>query len=145
MANEAVLKLRQLDPIDFIIGNNAAIEKGTLMAFFAVSNERTVSGNEGCGGQAFAGIAAREKIAGDGRTRLAVYRTGVFDIKLATNSTCSGGDLVILSGTNTIARAKDFPDFATSYQLFLSGMIVGQALESGISAEVIEVDIGRTG
>ena len=138
MANEATIRLRISDPIPFTVANATGIEKGTLLA---LTEPRTVAANSGGGGQVFGGILAREKIASDGHTNGSVFYDGIFDIKLDTNATCIAGDFLILSGTNTVAAAKNWSGTASA--LYLSGMIVGMALETGSSAEVIQTDIGR--
>src|SRR3990167_1860680 len=108
MANEAVI-IKLLgdggDVIRYNIGANAAIEKGTFMRLedaFTVSGAATTVSN-------FVGFAASEKVTGDGSTTIGVYTNGLFDLKLATNSTCQAGDTVIVSGTNLITKASDLP------------------------------------
>ena len=144
MANEAVI-IELLgnggEPVRFTVGNNAAIEKGTLMRLY---DPRTVSGATGTG-VTFAGIAAAEKVAGDGSTSMALYTYGIFDLTLATNSTCQAGDMVIVSGTNLIARASDYAPGGLlqsgAWMALQSGMVIGKALETGASAEVIAVKV----
>jgi len=139
MANEA--KIIEGNPIEyqFTVADGTAITKGTLM--FISGDPRTVKASSGTG-QAFAGIITHDKVASDGSTKVSLAQTGVWDITLATGSTCLFGDLMVLAGANLIAKAADY---ATQAHLYQSGMIVGMALETGSSAETIAVDVGRKG
>jgi hypothetical protein len=129
MANEATLKLKMDEPIDFIVADGAGIEKGTICE---LTDPRTAAANNG-DGDIFAGISAREKIANDGRTRLALFRRGVFDLKVgAVGATL--GTWVSTEGVNTI---KD----ATEAEI-AAGKAIGIALETGAAAETIEILVG---
>jgi hypothetical protein len=139
MANEATIIEGNPIEYQFTVADGTAITKGTLM--YISADPRTVLASSATG-QAFAGIITHDKVASDGATKASLAQTGVWDIKLATNSTCDFGDLLIISGANLVARARDYQTQAHLYQ---SGMIVGMALETGSSAEVIAVDIGRKG
>jgi hypothetical protein len=130
MANEAVLKLRMEDPVDFIVADGAGIEKGCICK---MTDPRTASASSGTG-DVFAGIAAREKIASDGRTRLALYRRGIFDLKNAASSTITAGNWVATSGANLIRTA-------VAAELD-TGKAIGIALEDAAADEVIEVMVG---
>ena len=61
---------------DYTVGNLDAIEKGALLS---LQDGRIASGTVAIG-VPLAGIAAREKVSGDGRTQLAVYKKGYFDM-----------------------------------------------------------------
>ena len=76
MANEAVLRVKLEQPISFTCADTPGIEKGAVLA---LTNPRTAIAHTSSG-QALAGICAREKISGDGRTEVAVYRRGYFDM-----------------------------------------------------------------
>ena len=139
MANEAVQIVAPTKIYSGTIANGTAITKYTLMALSADPN--TITANAGGGGQIFSGIAMEDKVASDGKVRMSLAQDGVFDLKLDTNSTCTYGDILILSGTNTVASAKHWA--GTAAALYLSGMAVGMARETGSAAEVVAVDIGR--
>ena len=127
MANEAILKNRVHDPIDFIVADGAGIEKGTICK---LSDPRTAAASSA--NDVFAGIAASEKIASDGRTRLALFRSGVFDLTAcAAAAGITAGSQVSLSGANLIKPA-------TAGEL-LTGAAFGVALETASANEVIEV------
>lgn len=76
MANEAILRLRYSDPRDFTVADGTAITKGAICALTDPLTAILASSVA----QPVAGIAARDKVASDGRTRLALYRSGWFDI-----------------------------------------------------------------
>lgn len=128
MANETTLVLKRSEPVDFIVADGTAIEKGTICM---LSGPRTAAANSGTG-DVHAGIARREKIALDGRTRLSLF-TGPGDIfrmtcaELAINE----GELVTTSGPNQIRLAT------TAEQIL--GKVVGKALEDIAAAGTGEV------
>lgn len=129
MANEAVLKLRLDDPIDFTVADGAGIELG---AIGEMTDPRTAAANNGSG-DVFAGIAAREKVASDGRTRLAFFRRGIFDLTAAA-TTITTGEWVSTSGANLIKTATEAE--------IAAGKGVGIALEDFSASEVGEVLVG---
>jgi len=74
MANELVLIDRQEDPLDYYVTNATGIEKGTLCSLTDSGTAIICTVPD----SAIAGVAAREKIASDGRTQLAIYKRGRF-------------------------------------------------------------------
>jgi hypothetical protein len=148
MANEAVI-IELLgnggNPIRYTVANGTTIEKGTILR---VEDPRTAVASANTG-ETFAGIAAMEKVASDGSTTVTAYQYGIFDLKMATNSTCQAGDLMVISGANLIARAQDLVSYTIGgntiqgvQRALASGMIIGKALETGSSGEVIAVLVG---
>lgn len=127
MANEAVKKQWNGFAYNFYCADATAIEKGTILK---LSGDREVAASS-ADGDIFAGIAAREKVANDGRTQIAVIRDGIFDMTMA-DDTCNAGDIMKISGANLIAPADD-DSVEAGAQAF------GMALEAGSSGEVIEV------
>jgi len=107
MANEAVLVLKQEEPIDFIVADGAGIEKGTLLT---LTDPRTAVASSASGAMC-AGIAHREKIADDGRTRLAVIRKGIFRMTASgviaigapVMSGINNNEIVVATGVNGAA------------------------------------------
>ena len=92
----------------------------------------------------FAGIAVTDKTATDTQTSHGFAQDGVYDIMMATGSTCKAGDLMIISGADAIARLKDHATQGTAGScVYVSGMVVGMALQDGTSATACCVDIGR--
>ena len=132
MANEAVLKQWQEDPIDFIVGDSIGIEKGTILA---LEDARTASGAIALSARPIAGIARREKIANDGRTRLALFRKGVFDI--SASGAIVVGDVVVFDDAPNHVKSLD-----TAAGAHASGaQVLGTALETAADGEVIEVAV----
>lgn len=101
MANEAVLKVKLDEPYDFIVDNNLPIEKGALLKISGNAIVATCDGS----GDVWGGIARREKISGDGRTRLSVFRRGIFDMVATSGVGISAGEWVATSGVNLIRTA----------------------------------------
>jgi hypothetical protein len=135
MANEIPLRDWLENPIDFTVADGAGIEKGALLA---LSDPRTAAPITTEAGK-IAGIAAREKVASDGRTRLAVFRKGIFDIK--ASGAIPVGSAVIASGDSGLNTIKIAPVTASG------AAILGYALETATDAETIQVlvDVGCGG
>lgn len=134
MANEAVLRQWLENPIDFTCADGTGIEKGAVLT---LTDPRTAVISTTDGG-AVAGICAREKIASDGRTQVAVYRKGIFDM-VCSQAVTIGSPVMSYASTgasNTIGMAVGAAVSGAS--------IIGYALEAGALNEVIQVlvDIG---
>lgn len=97
MANEAVLYFETEMPIPMTVANGTGIEKGTLLTLSDPLTAAAVTDSTA----AFAGIAAAEKIASDGVTKLAVYRGGVF--KVTASGAVTVGDPLVFEVSNTVA------------------------------------------
>ena len=129
MTDATTLVLKRSEPIDFIVADGTAIEKGAICM---ISGPRTAATNTGTG-DVFAGIARREKTATDGRTRLALF-TGpgdIFRMTAAAGPTIAAGSLVATSGPGVIR-------LATSAEHIL-GKSIGKALEEMTTGAVGEV------
>lgn len=74
MANECTLMIETEVPIPFTCADGTGIEKGAILK---LTDPMTVALADG-DGDIIAGIAAQEKIANDGNTKIAVYRRGIF-------------------------------------------------------------------
>ena len=129
MTNEAVLRHWQEDPMDFVVSDAAGIEKGTVLKLV---DPRRAEASVGLA-DVPAGIARREKIASDGRTRLAVFRKGIFDMKVLSGVDITAGDQVIISGVNLIAGA--LTDGTQDH------LVLGRALETSTDDETIQVAV----
>lgn len=127
MTNEAVM-IFELEPaIPFTVAEDAGIEKGTLLK---MTTDQTAVINSG-GGDVLAGIAASEKISGDGKIKLGVYRRGIF--RLLASGSITVGDAVASGATaNTIYTAP---------VTFKSGSILGHALETVTNAQTIRIAV----
>ncbi len=127
MANEAII-VELLgnggDPVQYVVDNATAIPKGTLLKHV----DNRVAAASAADNDAFAGIAAAEKVANDGSTRLAAYTHCV--AMLAGSAAIAVGEKVSLSGANTITKV------AAGDLLFSD---VGVALEATGGAATLEV------
>lgn len=74
MALETTLVYETGLPIPFTCADGATIEKGAILMLTDPMTAATTTGDT----DAVAGIAAEEKIANDGKTKIAVYREGIF-------------------------------------------------------------------
>jgi hypothetical protein len=136
MANEAVtieLLGDRGNVVRFTCADAPAISGGTICKLV---DPRTCSGSQTADkGVAFAGIAASDKVGGDGSTSHGLYTYGIFDLTMAPGGACTAGETVVISGQNLIDRASVAGDA-------LSGAKVGKALETGSTGEVIAVLVG---
>lgn len=122
----AILRVRQEDPIDFTVADGTAIPKGSLCK---MTSPRTAIITSGAGDM-IAGIAARDKIADDGRTQLAIFRRGIFDME--ADGTIAIGGPVMADGTgSTIIAATGVAGAA----------VIGHALEAATDGDIIQVAV----
>lgn len=124
MADEAVLRVRFSDPVDMTCADGTAIPKGTLLE---LKDPRTVE-IAGANDPVF-GVAARDKIANDGRTQIAVYIDGIFDM------TDSGAGVTV--GTAVAAAGSN--EVKTAVATDVGAKTVGIALETATADEVFQV------
>lgn len=126
MVNEAIIRDRFQDPINFTCADGTGIEKGAVLqltdprtAIIATAADVPV-----------AGICAREKIASDGRTSVAVYRAGIFD--MVASGTVAIGKAVTTAGvpSNTVMEAGVNDE-----------QILGVALEAASDGETFQVEL----
>lgn len=127
MANEAVQIEGNYEVHDYTVAEGTGIEQGTLCG---LADPRTAAASAAA--EPFAGIAATEKVASNGKTELGLWTTGTFD--LVCSDAITAGAIVSLSGANLIKTA-------VAAEL-LTGAAFGKALETGAFNEAIEVKIG---
>ena len=131
MANEAVII--NLGPnggrVMRMTCADAGIEKGTILK---LTDPRTVAACS-ADNDMFGGIAAEEKVSGDGKTDIAVYTEGIFDL-LSTAAGITAGNMVSIGGANQI-KIYTTLDGEIGYGF-------GKALETCAAAEVMAVAIG---
>jgi hypothetical protein len=102
MTNEAILIHETGVPIPMTCANDTGIAKG---AWLILANPLTVTTHAANDEAICAGIAAEEKIADDGKTKIAVWREGIFQ---ATGSAASStGAVLALSGTAQRLKTSD--------------------------------------
>lgn len=121
MANEAVLVVETERPINFTCADGTGIEKGALLK---LTDPMTAIINSGAN-DAFAGIAANEKIASDGTTSIATYRGGIF--RMTSAGAIAVGDAVTISATTNKVQTATAASVASS--------IIGVALEATSGAD----------
>lgn len=129
MANEAVLFTKIGQPINFTVSNNTGIEKGAVLQL----NDPFTAIAPTSDNAIVAGIAAAEKIANDGHTKLAVFRSGIFKMTLSGSAT-AGDPVGTINATNKVGSNATTLNFSGS-------QILGIALESGTNGETILVDL----
>ena len=117
-------------PISYTVADAGAIPKGTLIQ---LTDPRTASAHSG-GSQPIIGVAATEKVASDGQTRLAVYTNGIFDVTAAAAGVTAIGKICMCSATANMITAADGAGI-------LGGYVVGQCLEAHANDEVAAVRI----
>lgn len=135
MANEAVIieLLGDMgDPISYTVADGTGIAKGALLI---ITDPRTAVAHTGAD-QPIAGIAAAEKVASDGQTRLAVYTNGIFDITAAAAGVTTVGAFCAGSATANMITAADASDL-------LQNSHVGYCLESHANDEVAAVRVHK--
>jgi len=123
MANEHVLVYETELPISMTVSNTTGIEQGTVLS---MTDPNTAAANTGKD-SIVAGIAAYEKIANNGQTRLAVYRGGRF--KATASGSITVGDPL---GTDYTGN-KLYSSKATTG--LSSSKIVGLSLETATDGE----------
>jgi len=128
MANEAILVYETEPAIPFTVADGAGIEKGSICKFADPMTAAITAGAN----DAFGGIAKTEKIANDRRTKLSLYRGGIF--KMVTIAAITAGEAVTTSATaNKIQKATNAS---------VNSAILGVALESsGGDTETILVEV----
>ena len=131
MANEATLWMELDLPIPFTVSDGAGIEKGTVCKMTDPMTAAAATADN----DLFAGIAAEEKIASDGITKLALYRRGIFKMIIAGGESTTVGQDVVIKGTNTIGNYTTLDDE--------KGYVIGTALETGAAGESVLVLVGK--
>lgn len=129
MANEAVILYETSVPVPFTCSDAATIEKGTVLK---LSDPMTVAASS-ADNDIFAGIAAEEKVANSGITKIGVYLNGIFRMKDSGSGITVGTDVVI-KGANTIGTYTTLDDE--------KGYRVGKALETAAASDTLLVAVG---
>jgi hypothetical protein len=124
------LVYEQAVPVPFICADGATIEKGTLLK---VSDGMIAAASAG-DADAICGVAAEEKIANDGKTKIAVYMRGIFKATCGGNCTVGVG-LMAYSGTGDANDVIDGTNAAVGYKC------LGTALDTGTDGETILVEL----
>jgi hypothetical protein len=123
MAFEAVLVYKLSLPVPFTCADGTGIEKGALLK---IADPATVSVTAG-DTDPIIGIAAEEKIANDGKTKIGVYLNGIFKGFAGAAGVTAG--MAIISDTSTgAANELVVADINSEH-------IVGRALETATDTE----------
>ena len=111
--------------------DDTAIPKGTLLKLTTPFTVAATSADN----DLFGGIAAEEKIAGDGKLQIAVYRGGLFKVESGDGNTTVGLPQVI---GNALNELEDLT--AADGDL---GYIFGTALETATNGQFFLLDLGK--
>lgn len=131
MANAlAKLYIETEVPIAMTCADGAGIEKGQCLV---LSDPFTVAATAGANA-AFGGIAAEEKINGDGKTKIAVYRAGIFILEAGGAGVTVGKPIVTGANNEFVDAAAGDAELAR---------IWGTALETATDGEFFLAEIGR--
>lgn len=130
MVSEATLIIETAQPIPFTVADGAGIEKGALLKLSDPMTAATSTGSD----DVVAGIAAGEKIASDGRTKLEVYREGIFSME--ANGNITAGDLIKSDAGNASNTVITLAEAANSTE-----NVVGIALETAADGETFLVEL----
>jgi hypothetical protein len=125
MANEATLIIETGHAIPFTCADGTGIEKGAILTG---SDPMTAATSSGSSGSAVAGIAAAEKIANDGSTKIPVFREGFF--KVTASGSVTFGDSLVIFGTNKVAEGN-----------VDSENIIGTAMETATNAQTFLMEL----
>ena len=123
MTQETTLIIELEPPIPFTCADGTGIEKGAILK---ITDPMTASLADG-DADVIAGIAAEEKIASDGKTKIAVYRRGIFKGYAGATGATVG------KAVNTYASTGDSNDIVVA----AAGhdAILGIALETAANNE----------
>jgi len=132
MAKEAELVFRTENPVNFEVADAASIPKGTVLKAADGMEASAATGDE----DIVAGIAAAEKIANDGVTKIPVFRRGIFRMHLRTSTTAG-------QSVSTYADAGDTNDLVPATSTATGAKILGIALENKDDAVgLVELNVG---
>lgn len=123
MALETTLVYETSLPIPFTCADVTGIEKGAILK---IADPNTVSITAG-DTDPVAGIAAEEKIASDGKTKIAVYTRGIFKGYAGAAGVTAGMAIITDTGTGA-ANELVVADVNSEH-------IVGRALETATDGE----------
>jgi len=130
MANATAVLVFELEPPIPMTCADAAIPKGTILK---LSTPYTVAATSAVN-DLFGGIAAEEKISGDGKLSIAVYRRGIFKVEAGATVTVGLPQVIhqLNELTNTVAADYDL------------GYVFGKALETATDGQFFLLDLGSS-
>ena len=131
MANAvAVLMVETQLPIMMNCAEGTSIPKGTCLK---LSGAYTVIASSAADDE-FGGIAAEEKIGGDGKTQIAVYRDGIFKVEAGTTGVSLGMPCKLEAANEFTTTAANNSDVGYNW---------GIALEAATNGQFFLLDLGR--
>ena len=116
--------------IPMTVADGVGIEKGALLV---LSDPMTAATATAAANLIIAGVAAEEKIASDGRTKISVYRRGVF--KCTAGGAITVGDPLETSAGAVNEVIKSTPAASGSQN------VIGVALETASDADTLLVEL----
>jgi len=129
MANEATLILEKSLPSPFTCAEATGIEKGT---FLTLSDPLTVAATGANANAIVIGIAAEEKIGGDGKTKIGVYTDGWFKV-------LAGGAVTV--GDNVESHSVAQEVVTATQTASATANIIGKALETASDTDTFLIDL----
>ena len=126
MADECVLIEEWRPPTSYTCADGTGIEKGALLILTDPATVATTTGDT----DAIVGIAAAEKIASNGQTKIAVHNTGKWKGTAGVAGVTAG--MAIISDTSTSSANRMVVADVNSEH------IVGYALETATSGETFQ-------
>lgn len=132
MANEAVLIYETQLPIPMTCADGATIEKGAFLKLADPATVATTTADH----DIFGGIAAEEKVASDGRTKISVYRGGIFRGVAGTGGVTAGAAIDLDSSTSAVNKLAD--------AAVNSEVVVGISLETAAAGETFLFELRPT-
>ena len=123
MALECVLIHETEIPIPMTVADGVAITKGSVLVLSDLNTAATTTGDT----DACAGIAAEDKVASDGKTKLGVYKRGIFKGFAGAAGVTVGKGLITDTATGA---ANELVNADVN-----SENIVGRALETAADTE----------
>jgi|TARA_B100000315_G_scaffold53819_1_gene48157 hypothetical protein len=129
MALETTLIHELEPPVPMTCANGTGIEKGAILILSDPNTVAVTSGDT----DAVAGIAAEEKIASDGKTKIAVYKRGIFKAAIGAGG-CTAGEALITDTATGAANELASADVN-------SENIFGRALETASDGHTALVEL----
>lgn len=133
MALECELIYETQLPVQFTCADGTGIEKGSLLKLSDPATVALTTGDT----DAIIGIAAEEKVANDGKTKIAVYMAGIFKGYAGAAGATAG--MAIISDTGTGAANELVVADVNSEH------IVGMALETATDGETFLFQLNPIG
>ncbi len=109
---------------------DSAIPKGTVLKLSTPYTVAASSANT----DLFGGIAAEEKISGDGKLQIAVYRGGIFKVEAGVGGVTVGLPVGIIAANNFTNTAANDTDLGYNF---------GVALETAADAQFFLMELGK--